>query len=270
MYRLGFILLLLPSTAEGVTTAEEAQAKASCRSALQNNRKNIAGFVRLAFHDCVGGCNGCVNLNLVDPTNSDRPNAGLMEYVNELENKIATGGKPASMSRADFWILCSVEALQTARQNAGRAPLNINMVYGRQDCPDGPYTASTVNAANFPNPRQGLAVTVKWCLDTFGLSSQFCVALLGAHTLGRARARFSGFEGAWVRGAGEFHLNNGYYRELVEGPWIQNNNNPGSNNLADHRWQFEKSGRLGQPNLLMLNADMCLLKDIQPHAISGR
>ncbi|KAF6039355.1 hypothetical protein EB796_002319 [Bugula neritina] len=76
VYRLGFILLLLPSTAEGVTTAEEAQAKASCRSALQNNRKNIAGFVRLAFHDCVGGCNGCVNLNLVDPTNLDRPNAG--------------------------------------------------------------------------------------------------------------------------------------------------------------------------------------------------
>jgi len=46
-----------------------------------------------------------------------------MEYVNELENKIATGGKPASMSRADFWILCSVEALQTARQNAGAARL---------------------------------------------------------------------------------------------------------------------------------------------------
>jgi len=45
--------------------------------------------------------------------------------------------------------------------------------------------------------------------------------IIGAHTLGRARARFSGFEGAWVRGAGEFHLNNGYYRELVEGPWIQ-------------------------------------------------
>jgi len=53
------------------------------------------------------------------------------------------------------------------------------MVYGRQDCPDGPNTASTVNAANFPDPRQGLAVTVKWCLDTFGLNSQFCVALLG-------------------------------------------------------------------------------------------
>jgi len=43
-----------------------------------------------------------------------------MEYVNELENKIATGG---NMSRADFWILCSVEALQTARQNAGAARL---------------------------------------------------------------------------------------------------------------------------------------------------
>ncbi|KAF6039354.1 APX2 [Bugula neritina] len=171
------------------------------------------------------------------------------------------------MSRADFWILCSVEALQTARQNAGRAPLNINMVYGRQDCPDGPNTASTVNAANFPDPRQGLAVTVQWCLDTFGLSSQFCVALLGAHTLGRARKEASGFEGAWVPESGEFLLNNAFYVELVIGPWVQVDKKP-SSTLGEQRWQFEKSVA-GEPNILMLNVDMCLLKDIQPQAKSG-
>jgi len=52
-----------------------------------------------------------------------------MEYVDELERQIAAGRKPASISRADFWILCSVEALQNARQNAGAARFLYYLLY---------------------------------------------------------------------------------------------------------------------------------------------
>ena len=33
---------------------------------------------RLAFHDCIGGCDGCLNFN-------NKDNAGLQEAVNSLE-----------------------------------------------------------------------------------------------------------------------------------------------------------------------------------------
>lgn len=34
----------------------------------ENNTKTFnAGFIRLIFHDCFGGCDGCINLN--DPSN---------------------------------------------------------------------------------------------------------------------------------------------------------------------------------------------------------
>jgi len=37
------------------------RAEAVCRGLLRTNRY-APGFVRLAFHDCVGGCNGCIDL----------------------------------------------------------------------------------------------------------------------------------------------------------------------------------------------------------------
>jgi len=54
-----------------------------CNDILDRKPVLIAGFVRLIFHDCVGGCDGCVDLNL-ENWNGDRPNAGrfmLQDYT---------------------------------------------------------------------------------------------------------------------------------------------------------------------------------------------
>jgi hypothetical protein len=47
---------------------------------------------RLNFHDCVGGCNGCVNLN-------DGSNAGLSNIVQTLESVYLNNGYGAYISR---------------------------------------------------------------------------------------------------------------------------------------------------------------------------
>ena len=59
-----------------------------------------------AFHSCVGGCNGCINLN-------HEPNKGLEDIVVSLEDKyqklkLADQG----ISRADFWALAGMLAIE--------------------------------------------------------------------------------------------------------------------------------------------------------------
>ena len=71
-------------------------------------------FLRLGFHSCVGGCNGCLNLD-------DRMNVGLKSGLKTLdmfyvENNLAG----MDISRADFWAMAAVLAVEAAYQNAGR------------------------------------------------------------------------------------------------------------------------------------------------------
>ena len=59
-----------------------------------------------AFHSCVGGCHGCLNLNQGD-------NRGLEGIVAELEKlyadlELADHG----VSRADFWALAGTVAVE--------------------------------------------------------------------------------------------------------------------------------------------------------------
>ena len=67
------------------------------------------GFVRLAFHDCVGGCDGCINHN-------NRDNGGLSRYTSLL-NPICDK-YIEEMSRADCWMLAAVTAIEHAWGNA--------------------------------------------------------------------------------------------------------------------------------------------------------
>jgi len=82
-----------------------------------------------------------------------------------------------------------------------------------------------------------------------------CVALLGAHTLGRTRPEASGYRGPWV--PGQDHLDNRYFVDMAEiARWNQINVGGQGD---DARWQYD-DGR----GHMMLNSDMCFAKDIQP------
>ena len=59
-----------------------------------------------AFHSCVGGCNGCINVN--QPSN-----AGLAEVMTALEEKYAKLGlADLGISRADFWAFAGMIAIE--------------------------------------------------------------------------------------------------------------------------------------------------------------
>ena len=66
------------------------------------------------FHDCVGGCNGCINFNNPD-------NKGLEPAVNTL-NQIYNSNNfhQFGVSRADFWALAASRALMGAVRESNR------------------------------------------------------------------------------------------------------------------------------------------------------
>ena len=43
---------------------KDAQVGQVCADLISEDLTRIASFTRLAFHDCVGGCDGCVNTTL--------------------------------------------------------------------------------------------------------------------------------------------------------------------------------------------------------------
>ena len=62
----------------------------------------------IGFHDCVGGCNGCINFN--NPENN-----GLAPAVDILNNLYTTNNfQSFGASRADFWALASSVAFSAA------------------------------------------------------------------------------------------------------------------------------------------------------------
>ena len=54
-------------------------------------------IVRLAFHDCVGGCDSCLNIGNPD-------NAGLADIVADLDTVYVDNSYSELLSRADFWV----------------------------------------------------------------------------------------------------------------------------------------------------------------------
>ncbi|XP_013408446.1 putative ascorbate peroxidase [Lingula anatina] len=226
------------------------------------SRPLIPGSVRLAFHDCVGGCDGCVNLDNAD-------NSGLQTTARELNKVYDNEGFNKLMSRADFWALASVTALDIA---AGFQECHtvlclwlprpeITFRWGRKDCPTSP---STSQVRSFPDGHGDLSSVKSFGNHTFGLNLRETVALLGAHTLGTAQKNQSGWNGKWVWN--QHTLSNLYYQELISKslrrPWTQINVGKRSD-----RWQWNaqsnEGGKAKGGTIFMLNTDMSLYKDIK-------
>ena len=73
------------------------------------------GYHVPVFHDCVSSqCDGCLNLD-------NASNAGLDGIISELD-QLYVGIYDSDMSRADFWALAAVKALEftAQRANGGR------------------------------------------------------------------------------------------------------------------------------------------------------
>jgi len=214
---------------------------------------NVPTALRLAFHDCVGGCNGCLNV--------DNPhNGGLSDLVEELEALYQDEGYSSLISRADFWALAGIAAVDKGIANANEdcdsddcAVPDSGLVFkwGRQDCSTSPDTTEDVGLPGSTLDHDGV---MDFFATEFGFDENQTVALMGAHTLGQMKAENSGHQGVWTVGeANEF--NNQYFKDLVD-PSISWNHRAISTNI-----QWNAPGIA-----FMLNIDVALFIDIQTDA----
>jgi len=247
---LAFLSLSCIFDVNGLTTNELTSLDNALRTVVRGPA--VATTVRLAFHDCVGGCNGCLNVDNPD-------NAGLEDLVGNLETAYTDNSLSALVSRADFWAYAGIYAVKEAiaSTNAGCdsedctvSDIDLTFQTGRVDCATAPYTDADVQ---LPGPHLTYAELTSFYYSRFGMTAEEAVAIMGAHTLGAASQDNSGFRGAWIAG-GAADFNNEYYTALLNNAWTQRDVSATRDNSA-WQWNARDVG-------FMLNSDMCLLKEI--------
>lgn len=206
-------------------------------------------FVRLSFHDCAGGCNGCVDMTFPDNAGLHIPIDALRPIVNRHENP------SLGISRADIWALAAHIGADMA-QAASPTKADFHMEFiGRQNCENVGQPCLDANGnprecrdtlgphVHLPEADTGTEELFHFFSSEFGFDVQETVALMGAHTLGSLNKTHSGFDApnGWVRD--NTLLDNDYYHELI-GP---------RSNLVDlappwHRFRFDNSDLPGIPN----------------------
>merc|ERR1711874_388850 len=233
-----------------LSSTEVEAIKKKLRSVVRGSALPTA--VRLSFHDCVGGCDGCLNVNNHD-------NAGL---VASLDTLYLANSYDSLLSRADFWALAGVYAvdktIELNNDDCGEDDCEVpdsGLVFqwGRTDCDTAPYTDVDVG---LPSALLDHAHVMSFFAGEFGFDDNETVALLGAHTLGRASSDNSGFSGTWINGEANF-FNNEYYKKLVDSSLTWRHRDAGTDN-----WQWNVLGEV-----FMLNADVALYKDILVNSV---
>lgn len=264
--QLVFLVALCGASVSAVTKQQDYKFGEACAGLINKTEEFIPAFVRLIFHDCVGGCDGCINLKLKESKHGDTVNAGLDDAKKALDGAYSKL-KGMGISKADFYAKCAQVAAETGRRRSAvrnrrqrgstskASDMPIKMRYGRKDCNGKPREKS----ASFPDPRMGITGTLKWCKDVFNFTRRECVAIMGAHSIGRAHPEASGYRFVWIPG-GQYHLDNRYYSEMISRDWEQSNVARGRRNTGSTaRYQYSADSGL------MLNTDICLLKNIKPN-----
>lgn len=153
---------------EGLSVNEAlVAAKIDVLDIMNNNR--AADFIRLAFHDCIGGCDGCVDTSIPE-------NFGLDGVIEDLAGIVARYSQV--LTRGDVWVLAALTASET--QQPGNNPLPFDMEFtGRPSCGDaqgGPDVA--IPSAHITTPE-----LLEFFASEFGFTDRDTTAIIGVHTL---------------------------------------------------------------------------------------
>ncbi|XP_057804753.1 L-ascorbate peroxidase 3-like isoform X2 [Salvia miltiorrhiza] len=181
---------------------EMERARRDLRALISS--KNCAPIMlRLAWHDAgtydaktkTGGPNGSIR-NQAELNHA--ANTGLKIAIDLCEVK----AKHPRVSYADLYQLAGVVAVEVT------GGPTIDFDGGRKD------SMASPEEGRLPDAKQG-ASHLRNVFNRMGLSDQDIVALSGGHTLGRAHAERSGFQGPWTRDPLKF--DNSYFLELLRG-----------------------------------------------------
>jgi Peroxidase len=170
--------------------AEAAQALANARSMIASMIASDADlapkFLRLIFHDCIGGCDGCVDL-----TNPE--NFGLEKPIDALERVFEQHG--GIVSRADLWALSATVAVDVVQSVRDAIDFPFTS-WGREDCTlrstcagaggqSVPCTPKFGPHHEHPSMHLNTADLYHFFASEFGLSArEAVVAMAGGHTIG--------------------------------------------------------------------------------------
>ena len=217
----------------------------------------MAGHDFMDFKDGEGGADGCVDL-------TDADNAGLAEclYTGEFGISIDTAYQHfcESVSLADFLVIAAEAVMTASRQHVTAADSTRSSLDFKSKFRYGRTTAKTCEWAHgrLPNPENSCAAVQETFVQSMGLTWGEAAALMGVHTLGRAKVANSGYDGWWSSARMSRNFNNDYFVSILAKGWAPEAAVAG--NSAKNQWKRSDVGAndatLGKE--MMLNTDLCL------------
>lgn len=234
-----------------------------------------AKFVRHGFHDCVGGCDGCVDMTNGDNAGLDVPIAALEPVVDMFSH--------FGMTRADIWVLAALQGASGSQPTDDADNVDFDMDWiGRPTCEDLNTNAECVESSCtqdrgpdriLPSPNLHTHELLEYFETEFEFDERDTVAIMGSHTLGTLSQENSGYDGAngWL--GNTILLRNGYYDNIVGGSDASSTEDElidsanweqvfvdNENFTAPDRWEWER-GNPGS-HFVMVNSDIALVRDL--------
>ena len=226
---------------------------------LGPNKEEMPKTVRMIFHDCVSGCNGCIDLDNAD-------NAGLSGQINSA-NRVFRAQRNVlffdkfTVSLADIFALNAMRSIYITSK--GLTIPACDFKFGRKTC-TGPQDNKEIFTTSLGNWN-----TIKtFFADNFNFSTQEIVALMGAHALGRTWSTNSGHVGPWVAND-NIVFNNQFYINLLDKDGKLDYKPHTTATTLKKQWHSAKESCDGYTKCkplplpsqrIMLNSDMCMLK----------
>ena len=198
----------------------------------------IGELVRLTFHDgAAGRSNGCIDF--------DEPhNAGLQPAVARLL-PLCNGFVSKGISVADCYVVAGALAIRYASTTSTVGPNNEPFVPERISQPlllptrfGRPDEISCSDIGLLPHADDSWATMQSFFVSRFRLTNTEIVAIMGAHTLGRAEKANLGFEGGWTNYQASF--SNLFYVMMVARDWRRDcvrDPDPTPPDCIPHQWR---------------------------------
>jgi len=257
----------------------------NCNSANCHRADWVGCLLRFAGHDFMdfrpgmgGGSDGCIDNE--HPDNMGLPDclegaefgetfSILKQWVMPTDVELNDDGigRPCHfMSLADFMVFMSEEAMRITRPQTapdGSVAERLHLFpfkWGRTTRATCEMDTHPFCGNLMPDPDQGCLEVNRVFERNMGLTREESVAMMGVHSLGRARIPNSGFDGAWVSATESKDFNNVYYVSILANGWKKETTSSGRvqwirSDTDKHTTDGSGIGDTGKE--MMLHTDLC-------------
>jgi len=223
-------------------------------------------IVRMAGHDFMdyrpdvglGGSDACLDLKEPDNNGLARcvVNGDFGVSVYDMYKEFCD-----KISLADFIVMAAEGAMTFTRRiylkefpSRKEISFKDKFLYGRTTAIECDFSTHIL-----PNPEESCSDVQRVFLDNLGLTWTGAAALMGVHTLGRAKIQNSGYDGWWSDAENSRRFNNDYFVSLVTKGWMPERKlggNKDKNQWINSNFNYDEEVHGKQ---MMLDTDLCLL-----------